>query len=44
MVELEFQPDKTISGMYSGEKEFIKTISILDPKEKKVEDWMGEVE
>jgi len=44
MVELEFQPDKTISGMYSGEKEFIKTLSILDPKEKKVEDWMGEVE
>lgn len=44
MVELEFMPDKTIAGMYSGEKEYIKTISILDPKEKKVEDWMGEVE
>jgi dynein heavy chain len=44
MVELEFMPDKTIVGMYSGEKEHIKTSAVLDPKEKKVEDWMGEVE
>ena len=44
MVELEFQPDKTITGMYSGEKEYIKSTNALDPKDKKVEDWMGEVE
>lgn len=44
MTELQFQPDKTITGMFSGEKEFIKMSSTLDPKEKKVEDWMGEVE
>ena len=30
--------------MYSGEKEFIHFSSTLDPKDKKVEDWMGEVE
>lgn len=44
MTELQFQPDKTITGMFSGEKEFIKTSGVLDPKDKKVEDWMGEVE
>jgi dynein heavy chain len=44
MVKLEFQPDKTITGMYSGENEFIKTSYAVDPKDKKVEDWMGEVE
>ena len=44
MTELQFQPDKTITGMYSGEKEFIKMSRSLDPKDKKVEDWMGEVE
>jgi dynein heavy chain len=30
--------------MYSGEKEFIPLSATLDPKDKKVEDWMGEVE
>lgn len=44
MTELQFQPDKTITGMYSGEKEFIPMSGTLDPKDKKVEDWMGEVE
>jgi dynein heavy chain len=44
MTELQFQPDKTITGMYSGEKEFIPFVGTLDPKDKKVEDWMGEVE
>lgn len=44
MTELQFQPDKTITGMYSGEKEYIKMSRSLDPKDKKVEDWMGEVE
>lgn len=44
MTELKFEPDKTITGMYSGEKEFIPLSATLDPKDKKVEDWMGEVE
>jgi dynein heavy chain len=44
MTELQFQPDKTITGMFSGEKEFIPFVGTLDPKDKKVEDWMGEVE
>jgi hypothetical protein len=30
--------------MLSAEKEKIKLDSALDPKDKKVEDWMGEVE
>lgn len=44
MTELQFQPDKTITGMFSGEKEFIQMSGTLDPKDKKVENWMGEVE
>jgi dynein heavy chain len=30
--------------MFSGENEFIKSSYAVDPKDKKVEDWMGEVE
>ena len=30
--------------MYSSEREFIPTSDAVDPKDKKVEDWMGEVE
>jgi dynein heavy chain len=44
MTELRFEPDKTITAMLSGEKEMIVLSSKLDPKDKKVEDWMGEVE
>ena len=44
MTELRFEADKTITAMFSGEKECIPFIGRLDPKDKKVEDWMGEVE
>ena len=44
MTDLRFEIDKTITYMMSAEKEEIKLTSALDPKDKKVEDWMGEVE
>jgi len=44
MTDLQFEMDKTITHMMSAEKEKIKLDSVLDPKDKKVEDWMGEVE
>jgi len=44
MADLEFRPDKTIVAMFSGEKEKIKFAEIVDPREKGVEFWMGEVE
>jgi dynein heavy chain, axonemal len=44
MEDLQFEPDKTITAMMSGEKEKIEFLSKIDPKEKKVENWMGEVE
>lgn len=44
MADLEFKNDKTIIAMYSGEKEKIKFVEIVDPREKGVEFWMGEVE
>lgn len=44
MADLQFQNDKTIVAMFSGEKEKIDFISTVDPREKGVEFWMGEVE
>lgn len=44
MVDLHFEIDKTITKMMSAEKESIDLMKPLDPKDKKVEDWMGEVE
>jgi dynein heavy chain len=44
MADLEFKPDKTIVAMYSGEKEKIQLYDTVDPREKGVEFWMGEVE
>ena len=44
MADLEFRPDKTIVAMYSGEREKIKFAETVDPREKGVEFWMGEVE
>ena len=41
---MEFQPDTTISAMMSGEKEKIMFMEKIDPRDKKVEDWMCEVE
>lgn len=44
MADLEFKNDKTIVAMYSGEREKIQLLEIVDPREKGVEFWMGEVE
>jgi dynein heavy chain, axonemal len=44
MADLEFKNDKTIVAMYSGEKEKIMFAETVDPREKGVEFWMGEVE
>ena len=44
MNDMEFQPDTTITAMMSGEKEKIEFMNPIDPRDKKVEDWMGEVE
>ena len=44
MADLEFRNDKTIVAMYSGEKEKIGFVDTVDPREKQVEFWMGEVE
>jgi len=44
MNDMEFQPDTTITAMMSGEKEQIQFMDKIDPRDKKVEDWMVEVE
>lgn len=44
MNDMEFEPDTRISAMMSGEKEKIQFMDIIDPRDKKVEDWMCEVE
>ncbi len=42
--EIEFDEKKHIHAMYSSEKEKVKFFKVLDPNNKNVEDWMGEVE
>jgi dynein heavy chain len=44
LVDVTFKPDKTICEMFSGEKEKIEFIACVDPKDKGVEFWMGELE
>jgi dynein heavy chain len=44
MQDLEFKPDKTIIAMFSGEKEKIMFAETVDPRDKGVEYWMGEIE
>ena len=44
MHDLEFQPDLTITAMYSAEKECVQMNTPVDPKDKLVENWMGEIE
>jgi len=44
LMDVTFKPDKTITSMFSGEKEEIQFYQPVDPKEKGVEFWMGEVE
>jgi dynein heavy chain len=44
LMDVTFKPDKTITSMFSGEKEEIQFVSAVDPKDKGVEYWMGELE
>ena len=43
-MDVTFKPDKTITSMFSGEKEEIQFDAPVDPKDKGVEFWMGELE
>lgn len=42
--DVHFNPDNTISAMFSSEKERIEFINDVDPKDRGVEFWMGDVE
>lgn len=44
MADLEFKDDDTIWAMFSGEGEKVKFTHKIDPKDKNVEYWMGDVE
>ena len=44
MNDMEFLADTTIVAMMSGEKEKVQFMDKIDPRDKKVEDWMCEVE
>lgn len=44
MADLEFRDDDTIWAMYSGEGEKVDFVRKIDPKDKNVEYWMGDVE
>ena len=44
MAAIEFDENKVIHSMFSGEGEQVPFVSPLDPKDKNVEFWMGELE
>jgi dynein heavy chain len=44
MADMEFRDDDTIWAMYSGEGEKINFVKKIDPKDRNVEYWMGDVE
>lgn len=44
MADLEFQDDDTIWAMMSGEGEKVNFVKKIDPKDRNVEYWMGDVE
>lgn len=44
MADLEFRDDDTIWAMFSGEGEKVNFVKKIDPKDRNVEYWMGEVE
>ena len=44
MSDLEFRDDDTIHSMFSAEGENVKFQKKIDPKERNVEHWMGDVE
>ena len=44
MADLEFKDDDTIWAMFSIEGEKINFVKKIDPKDRNVEYWMGDVE
>ena len=44
LMDVTFKPDKTITVIFSDEKEEIQFYQAVDPKDKWVDFWMGEVE
>ena len=44
LADVMFEPDNTISAMFSSEKERIEFVENVDPRDKGVEFWMGDVE
>ena len=44
MADLEFADDDTIHAMFSGEGEKVNFVKKIDPKDRNVEFWMGDVE
>ena len=44
LADVHFNPDNTISAMFSSEKERIEFVEDVDPRDKGVEYWMGDVE
>lgn len=43
MNDLRFEVSQVITRMYSAEKEEIELVNEVDPNDKKVEFWMGEI-
>lgn len=44
MADLEFADDDTILAMFSGEGEKVDFVKRVDPRDRNVEFWMGDVE
>lgn len=44
MADLEFEDDDTIHAMFSGEGEKVDFVKKIDPRDRNVEFWMGDVE
>ena len=44
LADVHFNPDNTISAMFSSEKERIEFVDLIDPRDRGVEYWMGDVE
>ena len=44
MADLEFKDDDTIVSMFSAEGENIQFVKKIDPRDRNVENWMGDVE
>lgn len=44
MADLEFEDDDTIHAMFSGEGEKVNFVKKIDPRDRNVEFWMGDVE